>query len=101
MLTNTWKNKSAFLIVKLPYVAWRKTLILRKKIYDIYTFEIYNGYKCLKIIKLYKFKSMSSSFGRMNSSQTNFDLFDAINAHKNRILIDRETLAFLTGNTFL
>lgn len=52
---------------------------------------------------------MYSSFGRMNSSQTNFDLINAVHAHRccsaqNRVKQTGKpdlSVTFLTGNTCL
>lgn len=45
---------------------------------------------------------MYSSFGRMNSSQTNFDLINAVHAHRNEVKWTGKpelSVTFLTGNT--
>lgn len=44
---------------------------------------MYSGYKCFKIVKICT-NLKYSSFGRMNSSQTNLDLINTIHAHKKK-----------------
>lgn len=79
------------MIVKLPYVAyWEKRiiiffLVLKMKIYVIYIFKIYSGYKCFKIIQICtNLKYVFLFWQDQNSSRTSVDLADAAHARGSR-----------------
>lgn len=44
---------------------------------------------------------MYSTFGRMNSSQTDFDLINSVHAHRKTGRKLELSVTFLTGNTFV
>lgn len=63
-------------------------LVLKQKIYVIYTFKIYSGYKCSHS-NLYKFKEF---LFWQDELITNFDLINAVHAHRDRTQTRSHTL---------
>lgn len=57
-------------------------LVLKKKIYVIYIFKIYNGYKCFKIIKICTKLKYVFHFWQ-DELITDFDLINSVHAHRN------------------